>query len=53
MKKRIFKKTKYSNINSDDVMENGLLIGCHHGLKNNEIKYMTDTVTKFIKANIQ
>ena len=53
MKKRIFKKTKNSNINSDDVMENGLLIGCHHGLKNNEIKYIIDTVKKFIKENVQ
>ena len=52
MKKRIFKKSKYSNINSDDIMENGLLIGCHHGLKNNELKYIIETIKKFIKINI-
>ena len=52
MKKRIFKKSKYSNINSDDIMENGLLIGCHHGLKNNELKYIIETIKKIIKINI-
>ena len=53
MQKRVYKKSKYSNVNSDDVMENGLLIGCHHGLQNKEIKYMLETVAKFVKKNIK
>jgi CDP-6-deoxy-D-xylo-4-hexulose-3-dehydrase len=53
MQKRVYKKSKYSNVNSDDVMENGLLIGCHHGLQNKEIKYMLEIVAKFVKKNIK
>ncbi len=51
MKKRIYKKSKFSNINSDDVMENGLLIGCHHGLKKKEINHTLKTISRFIKES--
>ena len=40
MKNRYYKKHRKSHIVSDDVMKNGILIGCHHGLKLNELKYM-------------
>ena len=53
MKKRIYKKSKFSNINSDDVMENGLLIGCHHGLKKKEIDHMLKTISRFLKESMQ
>ena len=51
MKNRVYKKSKLSNVNSDDVMENGLLIGCHHGLKKKEIKHTLKTISRFIKES--
>ena len=47
MKNKNFKKYKFSNIVSDDVMKNGILIGCHHGLKLTELKYMCSTFDKY------
>ena len=40
MKGQFYKKHKNAGLVSDDVMKNGILIGCHHGLKLNELKYM-------------
>lgn len=37
--------------NADMVLERSLLIGCHHGLRDEHIRYVTDTITKFIKEN--
>ena len=31
-------------------MENGILIGCHHGLKSNELKYMCKTFEKYFNS---
>ena len=39
MKGQYFKKHKFASSVSDDVMKNGILIGCHHGLKLKELKY--------------
>ena len=36
--------------NSDYIMKNGLLIGCHQGLKEVDIKYIHNCVTKFINT---
>ncbi len=33
---------------SDYIMENGILIGIHHGLKESDIKYVHNTIRKFI-----
>ncbi len=53
MKKRYFKKHKDSNKVSDDVMKNGILIGCHHGLKLKELKYICSVFSNYIsKKNI-
>lgn len=49
MKKRKFRVHKDATKNSEYVMKNGILIGCHHGLKNSEINYMLDTINKFLK----
>ena len=49
MKKRIFKRHKEATIVSDDVMKHGILIGCHHGLTNIEIKYMLKVIKKFLE----
>ena len=47
MKNKNFKKYKFANIVSDDVMKNGILIGCHHGLKLTELKYMCSAFDKY------
>ena len=36
--------------NSDYIMKNGLLIGCHQGLKEVDIKYIHNCVTRFINT---
>ena len=52
MKNRYFKKHKQANNISDDVMANGILIGCHNGLTNQEINYMLSVMKKFIEKFI-
>ena len=49
MKNKLFKKNKDSNKISDDVMKNGLLIGCHHGLTKVEIDHIFSIFKKFLK----
>ena len=34
--------------NADYVMKNGILIGCHQGLKNKDIKYIHSKIKQFI-----
>mgnify|MGYP001246807226 CR=1 FL=1 len=48
MKKKIFKKQKDSERISNDVMKNGILIGCHQGLKQKDLKYICSTFKKFV-----
>ena len=36
--------------NADYVMKNGILIGCHQGLKNKEINYIHSIIIKFLKS---
>ena len=48
MKNRVYKKSKNCANVADDVMRNGILLGCHHGMKINELKYMCDTFKKLI-----
>ena len=50
MKGKYFKKHKESNLVSDDVMKNGILIGCHHGLRINELKYICNTFKKYFDS---
>mgnify|MGYP007000234292 len=45
------KKVKNSEINSNNIMKNGILIGCHHGLVNKDINYIKEQFLKFIKNN--
>ena len=49
MKNRVYKSHKQSHIVSNDIMKNGLLIGCHHGLGTKELNYITNTFSKFFK----
>ena len=49
MKNLKYKKHKKSHLISDDVMENGILIGCHQGLKNLDLVNITKIFKKFVK----
>ena len=45
-----YKSRKDSSIVSDYVMKNGILLGCHHGMKIDDLKYICDTFIKFLKS---
>ena len=48
-KKLISKKNNLNSFkNSDYIMKNGLLIGCHQGLNNTNIKYIHNVILKFL-----
>ena len=49
MKNKVFSKSKNCGIIADDVMKNGILLGCHHGMKISELRYICDTFKRFIK----
>ena len=49
-KNLISKKNKLGNFpNSDYIMKNGLLIGCHQGLKSKNIKFIHDKINFFLR----
>lgn len=48
MKNKYYKKHNKSHIISDDVMRNGILIGCHHGLRKKDLNRMTNTFKKLL-----
>ena len=52
MKKKMFKKVKNAEINSNYIMKNGILIGCHHGLKESDINFMIKYLKLFIDKEI-
>ena len=49
MKNKNYKKHPNCNDVADDVMKNGILLGCHQGMKKNELDYMCQTFIKFLK----
>ena len=49
MKNLKYKSVKNSSLISDNVMENGILLGCHHGMKINDLKYMCKIFINFLK----
>ena len=49
MLKKKYKKHKNSSKIADDVMKNGILLGCHQGMKKYELSYIKKTFLKFIK----
>ena len=53
MKNKVYKKVKSSLINSDNVMKNGILIGCHQGLSIKEINYVIHQIENFLKVQIK
>ena len=50
MKKKYYKKVKKAEVNSNNIMKHGILIGCHHGLRNQDVNYMLNALDKFIKT---
>ena len=48
MKNRVYKKHPKCDLEADNVMKNGILIGCHQGMKKSELNYICDTFKKFI-----
>ena len=48
MKHKYYKKAKNCEKASNDVMKNGLLIGCHQGMDKNQLKYICKTFKEFI-----
>ena len=33
-------------------MENGILIGCHHGMKENELKFICSKIDRFLFSKV-
>ena len=48
MKNILYKKIKNADNNSNFIMENGMLIGCHHGLVKKDLDYIINTFKNFI-----
>ena len=48
MKKKFYKKVKNAEVNSNNIMRNGILIGCHHGLKNIDVDFIIKHLKVFI-----
>ena len=49
MKNLKYKKHPGSEKVADDVMENGILIGCHQGLTKSDLSYIENAFKKFVK----
>lgn len=49
MKKKKYSKHKKSEIVSNDVMKNGILIGCHSGLTKKNLEYICKSFNLFLK----
>ena len=52
MKKRAYKKHPNCNKISDDVMKNGILLGCHQGMVKSDLIYICKVFEKFLKKYI-
>ena len=51
MKNKKYKKFKGIHRNADNVMKNGILIGCHHGMKNKDLNYIISKFKNFLRSN--
>lgn len=49
MKNKKYIKTKNCDLESNYIMKNGILIGCHHGMNKKDLVYICKTIDKFIK----
>ena len=48
MKNKIYKKHHKCDAEANNVMKNGILIGCHQGMNKGELDYICNTFKKFI-----
>ena len=48
MKNKKFKYHKNCNFVADDVMKNGILIGCHQGMSIKDVNFICKKFQKFI-----
>ena len=49
MENRDYKKHPDCDEVANDVMKNGILLGCHQGMNKSELNYMCSIFKKFIK----
>ena len=47
MQNKTYKKQKGSEKIANDVMKNGILLGCHQGLEVKDLKYICNIFKKF------
>ena len=47
MKNRVYKKHPMCDLEADNVMKNGILIGCHQGMKKSELNYICNIFERF------
>ena len=46
MKNKKYKKVSLCAINSDNIMKNGILLGCHQGMIKNDLNYICKVFKK-------
>lgn len=51
MLRKKYKVIKLKSYVADDVMKNGILIGCHNSMKTSELKYLCDKILDFAKKS--
>ena len=49
MRNKTYKKHPQCDAIANNVMKNGILLGCHQGMKKNELDYICQTFLKFLK----
>jgi len=49
MKGRVYKKHPKCDVVANDVMKNGILLGCHQGMNIKELNYICSTFKKLVK----
>ena len=50
MKNKIFKTNNYEFENSDYIMKNGMLIGCHPKLEKSDLDYICKSLSDFFNV---
>ena len=50
MQRKKYLKAKLCDVNSNYIMKNGILIGCHHGMKIKELKYIVNIIKKYLRS---
>jgi CDP-6-deoxy-D-xylo-4-hexulose-3-dehydrase len=48
MKNKVYKYFKNCNLEADNVMKNGILLGCHHGMSISDVNTICKIFLKFL-----